>query len=268
VQTQTISPFVPNMIANRIIVCTLMRTYAAVALMLCIMGCEHRGSSHTAIDLQETAQDSPSGPLELFVLAGEQGIDLRWTVAPSADVAGFHLFRSDDRGKTFTKIEDLAAAEREFTDPFDIKAKHTYIYLLRAYTRAGGEDIASNQASILTAPFVITSPNSEELDLSWAPSGAPDVHSYVIYRSKDWNFKPSPATLIRFTSEPEYQDTGLERGTRYMYHVYCVHDNGDQTLVDETTDPPQPQPAAPTRISREAMRRALENGNVWPPGLP
>jgi fibronectin type 3 domain-containing protein len=225
---------------------------AIVAWVALAFGCQHgpvaTGSAASA-NTNDTSSTAPTtsaqvdgdAPRNLRLAHGKFGLDLAWSVPANGKVDGYRIYRSDDGGATFKKIEELAGREEhEFTDASRIKAKTTYIYFVRSYTSSRGDGGASNKCSITTAPFVMTSPNTAEIDLAWVPSTAPDVHEYAVYRSRDMNFKPSPETLITIVEEPHYEDTGLERNTTYMYHVMCIHDNSTrQTPVDESTAPPK-----------------------------
>ena len=73
-------------------------------------------------------------------------IHLRWNAPPqsSVPVAGYNIYRSDDGGKTFRKVNGLPVAKTEYNDRL-VRRGLTYIYLVKSVGNKGGESGPSNE---------------------------------------------------------------------------------------------------------------------------
>ena len=73
-------------------------------------------------------------------------IHLRWMAhtQSSGMVVGYNIYRSDNGGKTFTKLNRLPVAKREYNDR-SVRHGKSYIYRVKSVGKKGAESGPSNE---------------------------------------------------------------------------------------------------------------------------
>ena len=73
-------------------------------------------------------------------------VHLHWNApTPSAEaVSGYNIYRSDDNGKTFRKVNRLPVAKTEYNDR-SVRHGVSYIYLVKSVGHKGAESGPSNK---------------------------------------------------------------------------------------------------------------------------
>jgi hypothetical protein len=98
----------------------------------------------------------PSAPqgLAAAVLEGNDVtpmVDLSWSISPESDVAGYHVYRSEQEGQRGTAISTELVPTPSYRDSA-IQPGHRYWYTVTAVDRAGNESLASAPVLAELAP--------------------------------------------------------------------------------------------------------------------
>ena len=98
----------------------------------------------------------PAAPQELVVaLVPRQGdtpahLELSWAINPETDIAGYNVYRSDERGAQGVRLTGDPAQKLLLTPAFsdmNVQPGHRYFYSVSAVDRAGNESPASAAVS-------------------------------------------------------------------------------------------------------------------------
>lgn len=122
-----------------------------------------------------------------------------------------------------------------------------YVYVVRAVTTAGGNELESSDSDLLilkpadafppaTPQGVVaaavenpdSTPPSLEVDLSWSINTEQDLAGYRVYRSERQGEKGALVTQDLLLS-PAYRDTSVASGHQYWYSVTAVDLSGNES---------------------------------------
>lgn len=215
----------------------------------------------------------PRPVLEPKVTLDSSGVPhLRWTAAPEADAAGYHVYRSRDgkqKGARITTrvipVEQLAWSDTA------LREKGPYIYRLTVVDSLGNESVPGNPAPVSvpdhTAPDFAGQLTGVVLGdsvvrLRWKPSRARDLREYVLTRQR--GDKYAGESWARLTNvlhrDSTFSDRGLDgsglRGVRVLhYRVVAVDSTGNtsEPLALTVTIPDTRPPAAPAWLNTERV---------------
>ncbi|MFB3891836.1 MAG: fibronectin type III domain-containing protein [Phycisphaerae bacterium] len=176
----------------------------------------------------------PYAPTELKLKVGA-GVELEWTPhAVNSEVKGFHVYRSDDDGKTFVELTDKAIDGRSYKDATAQNGK-AYIYAvtaeewsrlesdttsptLKVELAAGGPKAAGTGTGVKgwdkTAPAAVKELKATLKDglitLQWPASAERDLRYYNIYASSAGKVAPAAKPEIsqkRLLVSPPHDET-------------------------------------------------------------
>jgi fibronectin type 3 domain-containing protein len=146
----------------------------------------------------------PVKPAGLSFKSGDGSIKLTWDNIAEQSYSGYYIYRSDDDGKTYHKMNDMpivimtptnanTLAQPSFTDTLTINYK-TYYYQLRGVTsfaelsdpaqiKAFSKDLDAPKAPMIHKPKQI---NAQEIELSWEMDViSDDLQGFIVSRSKN-----------------------------------------------------------------------------------
>ena len=123
---------------------------------------ESADSKPAALTLKDIfAPAAPKNLVAVYVpAAGETPahIELSWGISPEADVAGYHVYRSEQEGKAGTRLTRELLLTPTFRD-MSVAAGKAYSYTATAVDRAGNESLASAPVS-----SEVSNPGANERD--------------------------------------------------------------------------------------------------------
>jgi hypothetical protein len=93
---------------------------------LTYLGSEGKPSAELAIDVKDMTP--PTGVLGFKVTRKGSEIQLAWTASKDKEAKGYFIMRSDDKGKTFRKLNDalLGANVTQFVDKVNEDMTETF----------------------------------------------------------------------------------------------------------------------------------------------
>lgn len=169
----------------------------------------------------------PVKPAGLRFESGDGSIQLFWDNIAELSYSGYYVYRSDDEGKTYRKMNDMPIVtitptnantllQSSFTDTATRNYK-TYYYQLRGVTpfaelseaaqvKAFSKDLEAPKAPMIHKPKQI---NAQEIELSWEMDEIPDdLQGFIVSRSKHSTknyhlvtIDPIPKTTFRFIDD-------------------------------------------------------------------
>ncbi|NVJ59418.1 MAG: endonuclease [Gammaproteobacteria bacterium] len=97
----------------------------------------------------------PSAPTGLTGVGGDLSAQLSWNANTESDLAGYHVYRSDNGGASFAKVTGVYLAGPEFTDT-NLTPATSYVYQVTAIDIYNNESAPSTTINIITndAPVV------------------------------------------------------------------------------------------------------------------
>lgn len=123
---------------------------------------ESADSKPVALTLKDVfAPAAPKNLVAVYVpAAGETPahIELSWSISPEADVAGYHVYRSEQEGKEGTRLTQELLPTPTFRD-MSVEAGKGYSYTMTAVDRAGNESPPSAPVSA-----GVSNPGAKERD--------------------------------------------------------------------------------------------------------
>lgn len=107
---------------------------------------ESAGNSTVASEAPDTnVTASIAKPTELKATYNKT-VNLDWKASTTLDIDGYKIFRSETKGKGYSKIGQVTKASTTYSDRTVLLGK-TYYYIVRAY-KGSGQSGSSNEASI------------------------------------------------------------------------------------------------------------------------
>ena len=96
----------------------------------------------------------PEVPANLAATGGNQEVALSWSANTDSDLAGYNLYRRDDGGSTYTKLNTALLTTTSYTDT-GLTDSTTYHYAISAEDTNGNESAMSADASATTNTPVV-----------------------------------------------------------------------------------------------------------------
>jgi len=130
----------------------------------------------------------PEAPSELtFSNVQASSVDLSW-IDNSNNEFGFIIERSEDQGKTYTKIHETTNAITTYKNT-GLKAVTEYVYRISAFNSAGHSRV-SNTRSVITSDVSPTAPTTLSIitkthisiHIGWVDTGT-NEQSFIVERS-------------------------------------------------------------------------------------
>jgi len=175
------------------------------AYRVCLAEQTEQYSYDTAYVLVDTKPLQKSkAPVEFRFRSGDGSIKLTWQEKASAKYSGYYIFRSDDDGKNFKKLNKMpvitvtptgadAEAQQSFIDTLTTNYKK-YIYRVQGVTpfaelsdyaqlEAFSKDLVAPNAPTINKPEQIS---GSQVKISWELKNAPvDLKGFVVSRSEN-----------------------------------------------------------------------------------
>lgn len=214
---------------------------------------------------------SPPTDLLLQVISARQ-INMIWK-DNSNNETGFRVERSEDGGRTWTKISD----ERENATSFDntgLSPDKQYCYRVQAVNGAGGSRY-SNEPCATTQPdkpgtparLTATATSSSQIRLEWVNT-AGNATGIQVERSETGSGGSFTKVKDLGPGETNWTDEGLAASKEYCYRIRAINaaGNGDYTEARcaTTQAPPVLMPSPPTNLGATAVSASQINLS-WTP---
>jgi fibronectin type 3 domain-containing protein len=216
--------------------------------------------------------DTPPGaPAGLAVKNGDGLVTVTWSLAPEADVAGYHIERSTGLSKPFARLDHalIPAAQPLWTDT--VPGGRQYFYRVVAVDSAGLASGPSNPVSAEPddrtppAPPTALSATAEgrRITIRWSASPSSDVRGYWVYRGESGRFVrlvSRPLQALTFTDSGYAGNPGalarLTPGARYVVRVSAVDSAFNESVKVEAQVlvPDDRPPAPPSALRVENVR--------------
>jgi fibronectin type 3 domain-containing protein len=197
----------------------------------------------------------PYAPTELRLKAGA-GVELEWTPdAVNSEVKGFHVYRSDDDGRTFTELTDKAVDAKTYKDA-SAQAGKTYVYAvtteewsrlesdttsptLKVEVAAAGAKALGTGSGVKgwdkAAPAALKELKATMKDglvtLQWPASADKDLRYYNIYASSAGKPEISQKRLLVSPPHDEmsYIDWTAPKGQTINYAITVIDRQGNES---------------------------------------
>jgi fibronectin type 3 domain-containing protein len=212
----------------------------------------------------------PPPPVEISAraIAGSL-VEVTWSAADAADLAGYHLYRSTNALEGYERIGDemLPASIRTYTET-PPRLRQTFFYRVTAVDAAGNESIPGPLAFVQVQPSQPPPPPAgleatydratDRVDLRWqSVQHGPGFWTYVIMRRRiDADSGPSFAQAnIEDVRDFSFSDSGesargFVEGVRYRYAIVAADSvrNYSDTMFVDVKIPDLTPPDPPTTL--------------------
>ncbi len=155
-------------------------------------------------------------PSNLFVNAYPNRVELGWTDSPTAGLATYRVYRSDD-GSQGTLVGLVPPGNEAFTD--DTAPLTTlYTYTVTAVDSQGAESPTTARATLPEPPTDVQASGGDgTITMSWEASPTADVMGYTIFGDLDAQASANQRTVAF---------DGLTNGQSYTFSIESVSSNG------------------------------------------
>lgn len=180
------------------------------------------------------------------------GVQLAWKASATTDITGYIVFRSEEKGKGYTKLSDVAKTKLDYTDKTAAASK-TYYYIVRA-VKGVEQSASSNEASITvpenaapTTPqnFKVKGTGSSYIAVEWDKNPETNISGYELVISKGTE---TIETVLVETTATSYVFKNLAPASEYAITIVAKNSNDKQsepeTLTSSTTAELPPVEAA------------------------
>jgi hypothetical protein len=99
-----------------------------------------------AVEVEAKDVFPPAEPTGLTVVAGAGVIALSWEAGREPDIAGYRVWRREEKEAAFALLQELAATENSYSDS-RVEKNRRYVYAITALDTAGNESPKSSPAS-------------------------------------------------------------------------------------------------------------------------
>lgn len=174
----------------------------------------------------------------------KRGIKLTWKASTTTDIDGYMLFRSETKGKAYTKTGQVDKSKLEYLDQ-TVQAGKTYYYIARAY-KGSSQSYSSNEASAavpadagpsLPTGLKVSFFSDTKIKVGWSKNPETNISEYQvsIYEGEK---------LIKTDKLPADKVSNLfsdlKAGTAYKIKLVALDSNGKMSPpaeINQTTLP-------------------------------
>jgi hypothetical protein len=156
---------------------------------------------------------------------------------PQPPSTGFHVYRRAKGGSWGRPLEAIPVPSPSYDDTTPVPGQ-TWCYSVRTVAAADppAESAATDEACLtfedVTPPAAPSGlavlPRDGELEVSWSPSGEPDLAGYRLYRARRGAAAERLAGVDKDTTS--YRDLAAEPGVVYVYTVRALDTGGNESL--------------------------------------
>lgn len=221
---------------------------AAVILVGAPVACGHSVTSRPPYD-------DPSRiplPEDLGVFPAQGSVNVTWFAEPDifAVIDGWNVYRAVGDEPTDADYQRLNAdlfIEKEFVDP-TVQDGVRYWYRVTSVTPAQVESVPTMAVSVVVdftpppAPQNVVAVAGEAggspfVRVTWDEVDDPELRHYNLVRDPPDPLLPVASGLL----SPEYLDTRVDRGQRYVYRVFAVDNNLNQSTASDSAQVTVPE---------------------------
>jgi fibronectin type 3 domain-containing protein len=208
---------------------------------------------------------APNAPTGLGATpATATSVTLNWT-NNATNQTGFHLDRATDSAFTQNLItQTLPATPNSFTDTATgLAPGSTFYYRIRAFNTAG--DSANSNMATVTIPLApakptnaqVTNVTTSEVDLSWTDNAGLTATNYLVLRAVNHGSFVTYATLPAKNATPPstytWNDTSVDPGTFYEYHIEAINTSGNNDFSGTNTTTITLPPSSPAITAGDSI---------------
>ena len=221
----------------------------------------------------------PSPPAGLIVIDGGGKAVLRWNFSLELDVAGYNVFRSNNIGENYTKLNKKTIP---FSTPMFVDTEvpaGRFFYSVSAIDSSGNESKRSNPIMVIIKDSIPPDPPSnvravyrdKKIVVTWDASHANDLLGYYVHRGtiKDKlpkiNSRPLPPDTRKFVDKG-YGGGGFSSGYTYFVGVTAIDSSRNESEIIKVavTIPDSEPPAPPTLITVKSTKEGFARINFTP----
>ncbi|NVJ61611.1 MAG: endonuclease [Gammaproteobacteria bacterium] len=213
---------------------------------------------------------APASPLNLNQTIDGVSVTLSWTQNNESDIAGYHIYRTQNGGSTFYRISNELVTGASFNENLDYQ--QSFQYKITSIDNSANESGYSNTVNVVIGDEPDTNPPAAPQGLSgdatdttvtldWNNNSESDLSGYRVYRSDD-NGATYDLLNEQIIQTSNFVDDGLTPETDYRYRVSAVDGFGNESTfanltISTTSEPDTTAPDAPTSLNATAS-----NSNV------
>ncbi len=201
------------------------------------------------------------------ILTDMTEIAFEWSAVYTANIKGYHIYRSDPLKKD-GKLHLIATIDDRYVSHYvDTKLipGTTYYYRISTFAKENRESAPSNVVEAKTLPLLSSVPFIKAISglphrikIIWRPHPSPRVEAYIIQRNDLTDLKWSDIKTIEGRLNAEYIDKGLKDNKSYRYRVKVkTYDGIISTPSDvvEGNTKPLPPMVSSLKASRDLPKR-------------
>ena len=206
-------------------------TYDYVIKGITFLNTESKPSADLKIDIKDATP-----PTFVKGFKGERKNDavvLTWIASKDKDISGYNVLRSEDKGKTFKKINAqlLAVSETKYIEKLNNNSFGSFLYYIASVDKNNNESktlpvsvfVPDHQAP-LQPNDLIGKAEVGKITLTWKSNTEKDLTGYRIYRGlKDDDENEMLLLNVTPQIETTFVDTFNEKaGTKFIYKVTAL----------------------------------------------
>ena len=210
-------------------------------------------TNNTAGTAEDEEFTTPNAPTELSVAALNEGMRLSWTAPEDSTVTGYQILRYrpyECEPTLMVHVADTGTTATTFIDP-DLDRNVRYTYRVKAINGDKVGSWSNFATSRYFAPKHVTRSNTPAaphsldsigthggIELTWEPpNGEEGIVGYRILRQRPEECEKSFRVHVENTGSTSdtFMDEDVEVGTKYIYRVKAINENGHGVWSNYTT---------------------------------